>query len=319
MACEALRDGITAKLATLQKSLADRSKALGDSFREEAKDIDPDIDTSGPDAWIGADVDISWKTVELSLDLPEVKIVDQEWSLDLPQVTVNDQKIIFDLPGTKMETQKIGEYPEFYCDTSRLIPECTVRWSPIYGDVPVFFTERQEIVIGIPEFRMDRTSVVLGVPEFSMKTVTFSLDLPQITVKNIQVAVSEAKTRGEALAAKSKSSSEQLKKQFAEEAKMAIGFDVNGMFDCYQSEIQKKNNEAMPLFDAGIASIQAAIDSMVAKRIPQDNPAMVQLSTQLVELMKKKNAFVTSITKQYADLDEQRRKFVENILGGAIA
>ena len=100
---------------------------------------------------------------------------------------------------------------------------------------------------------------------------------------------------------------------------MAIGFDVNGMFDCYQSEIQKKNNEARPLFDAGIASIQAAIDSLVAKKVPVDNPAVVQLSTQLAELMKKKSAFVTSITKQYADLDEQRRKFVDNILGGAIA
>lgn len=315
MACEAQRDLVNQKIATLQNELAQRSKELGEKFREQAKDIDPDIDTTGPDVWVGADVEITWKTVELSLDLPEVTIRDQEWSLDLPQVTVNDQHISFDLPATRMETQKVGEYPEFYCDTSKFPPQCTVRWSPIYADVPVFYMERQDIVLGVPEFRMDRTSFILGVPEFTMKTVKFALDLPQITVKNIQVEAEEARTRANELSARAKTESDALKTKFQEEAKMNVGFDVNGMFDCFQSELQSRKNDAVAMFESGQASIRAGIDAMVTRKVPEDNESLKRLRAQLTELVSKSEEFAASIAKQFADLDEQRRSFVKNLLG----
>jgi len=315
MTCDHLKDVVTQKLAVIQAELTERSKKMGSSFREEAKGIDPDLNTDGPDAWFSADVQIEWKTVELSLDLPEVRLVDQEWSLDLPQVTVNDQHIIFDLPATRMETQKIGEYPEFYCDNHTLIPECTVRMSPIYADIPVMYMERHDIVLGVPEFKLDRVSFVLGVPEVTMKTARFTLDLPQITVKNIQVEAAAAREKAENLSSRAKAESDHLKKSFSEEAKMTVGFDVNVMFDCFQSELQSKKNEAVAMFSSGEASIRAGINAMVANKVPDDNSSLVALRNQLATLMEKSGLFTNSITKQFADLDEQRQKFVKNLLG----
>ena len=315
MTCDHLKDVVTQKLAVIQAELAERSQKIGASFKEEAKAIDPDLNTDGPDAWFSADVQIDWKTVELSLDLPEVRLVDQEWSLDLPQVTVNDQHIIFDLPAIRMETQKIGEYPEFYCDTHTLIPECTVRMSPIYADVPVTYMERHDIVLGIPEFKLDRVSFVLGVPEITMKTVGFTLDLPQITIKNIQAEAATAREKAGNLSVRAKAESDHLKQSFSQEAKMTVGFDVNVMFDCFQSELQSRKNEAVAMFSSGDASIRAGINSMVANKVPDDNPALVALRNQLATLVEKSEVFTNSIAKQFADLDEQRQRFVKTLLG----
>lgn len=316
MSCDHLKDAVTQKLAVLQTDLTKRSEVLSASFKEEAKGIDPNINTDGPDAWISADVKIEWKTVEFSLDLPEIKMVDQEWSLDLPEITVKDQHIIFDLPAVRMETQKTGEYPEFYCDTSSFIPKCTVRWSPMYADLPVQYMERHDILIGIPEFKMGRASFILGVPEVTMKTSRFSLDLPEVTVKNIQIEAASAREKAQNLSARAKTESDHLRTNFTQEAKMLVGSDVNLMFDCYHSELQSRKNDTVAMFMSGEASIRAGINSMIANKVPDDHAMLVALREQLTALVEKSTAFTSSIANQFADLDEQRQKFVKNVLGG---
>lgn len=203
-ACDEKQANLTERANALVAQLSTASSALAAEIKEKAKEIDPDIDTSGPDVWIGLDIDVSWKRVDFSLDLPEVTMVNQNWSLDLPQVTMRDQTIIFGIPSVRMKTVKTGEYPETTCRmvTKDIglgvkidVPECTVRWSPIYIDLPEPFMEEQKIVMGIPEFRMDRTDFVLGIPEFTMKTQNLSLDIPQFTIKNISVEASEAQKK----------------------------------------------------------------------------------------------------------------------------
>nr|GFD20512.1 hypothetical protein [Tanacetum cinerariifolium] len=195
------------------------------------------------------------------------------WSLDLPQVTMKDQSIIFHTPSVRMKTVKTGEYPETTCrmKTKNIgfgikidVPECTVTWSPIYIDVPEPFMEEQRIVMGIPEFRMDRTEFVLGIPEFTMKTQSFSLDLPQFTVKNISVEANKAKEKGDLLGNEAHIRSEKLKSNFKENAKLELGADVTALFDCYQSELMQRKNDALKQFENGVNLIQSTITAMVS-------------------------------------------------------
>jgi hypothetical protein len=142
MACEELNRTLQEKTTALSKKFTGVLKEIGDDIREKTKEIDPDIRTDGPDTWVGLNFDVTWKDIEIILDLPEITIRDQEISLDLPQVTMRRQDIIFHTPSVRMERRQTGEYPEFYCDTGTLIPKCTVKWSPIYTDVPVPFMAR---------------------------------------------------------------------------------------------------------------------------------------------------------------------------------
>lgn len=322
--CDGKQQRITEGTNALVGKLTEQSKQLASEIQNRAKEITPDIDTTGPDVWIGMDIDVSWKRVDFSLDLPEVTVKDQTWSLDLPQVTVKDQAIIFDTPSVRMKTVKTGEYPETFCTMTTKdiglgikidVPECTVRWSPIYIDVPEPFMQEQRIVMGIPEFRVDRTEFVLGVPEFEMKTQKFSLDLPQFTVKNISAEASKAKDQGDALTQEANVRAAKLKEHFKENAKFELGGDVTALFDCYQKELMDKKNEAMTQFENGLNLIQGTISAMVGSKVPDDNESLVKMRASLADLIAKRDAFAATIEQKFVELGLQQQQFFERLLG----
>ncbi len=170
MSCEEHRNALEAKVSGLMAEFSAESEALAKEVKDKAEEIDPDIDTSGPDTWVGLDFDITWERVDFSFDLPEVTLKDQKWSMDLPNVTVNNQEIIFHTPSVRMKTVETGKYPETVCKMitksvglgiSIDVPECTVKWTPIYIDVPETFMQEQKIVLGVPEFSMETTEFIL--------------------------------------------------------------------------------------------------------------------------------------------------------------
>lgn len=326
MACEDLQTAVTTKLKALVATLTQKSKELGNDIQQKAKEIDPDIDTTGLDTWVGLDIDIKWKRVDFGLDLPEVTMVDQKWSLDLPQVTIKNQDIIFSTPSIRMKTVKTGEYPETVCHmvTKDIgfgvkidVPECTVRWSPIYIDVPEPFMQEQRIVIGIPEFRMDRTEFVLGVPEFAMRRQDFSLDLPQITIKNINVEARNAQEKGEALSLESKTRAAKLQEEFRQNAKLQLGYDVTSLFDCYQQDLTTKKNDALHRFSDGISLLQNTVTSMTASKVPDDDPNLVKVKTSLADLTSKRDSFATEIEQKFVELAAQQKGFFERLMANA--
>lgn len=324
-ACDEKQARLTERANALVAKLSEESKTLAAEIQERAKDIDPDIDTSGPDVWVGLDIDVSWKRVDFSLDLPEVKMVDQNWSLDLPQVTMKQQEIIFHTPSVRMKTVKTGEYPESFCRmvTKEIglgvkidVPECTVRWSPIYIDVPEPFMQEQRIVMGIPEFKMDRTEFILGIPEFTMKTQNFALDLPQFTVKNISIEANLAKEKGEALSQEASTRGAKLKENFKENAKVELGTDVTALFDCYQADLMQRKNEAMKQFDNGVNLIQGTIAGMAANKVPDDNESLQRLKQSLADLLAKRDEFAKIIEEKFIQLGKQQQSFFEKLIGG---
>ncbi len=323
-ACDGKQNQLTEHANKLVARLANDSKELAADIQQKAKDIDPGIDTSGPDVWVGLDIDVSWKRTDISLDLPEVKIVDQRWVIDLPQVTMKDQSIIFHTPSIRMETQKTGEYPETRCTmvTKDIglgvkidVPECTVWWSPIYIDVPVPFMQEHTIIMGIPEFKMDRTEFVVGVPEFTMKIQKIALDLPQFTVKNISVEANKAKEKGDALSEEARTRGAKLKENFKENAKVELGTDVTALFDCYQSDLMQRKNDAMKQFENGVNLIQSTISAMVANKIPDDNESLMKMKLSLADLIAKRDAFAVNIQEKFVELGKQQKSFFEKLIG----
>ena len=312
MSCEDKQVALTSKLMTLMESLKAKMETVAAEAQEEAKGIDPDINTDGPDVWIGANIDIKWERTDFSLDLPEITMKDQKWSFDLPKVDMKNRDIIFHTPSIRMERRKTGEYPEFYCD-SGFIPKCTVRMSPIYMDVPVPFDEEQRIVLSVPEFSTQRVEFVWSLPEFKMVTSTFAIHLPQVTVKNISAEASKAKEAGEQLSEKTKNKTAAIKESFKEQAKMEHGWEVAALFECYQMEILKQRDEGMANFNSGISMVQAALTSMAASKVPSDNENYTRMVSQLGAMVKSRDEFAVAMIANFESMDTAQKGFIESM------
>jgi hypothetical protein len=326
MECNDKQDAVTKKAGALVAQLSEKSQALAADIKDKSKGIDPNVDTTGPDVWVGGDIDIRWERVDFSLDLPEVTIVDQKWILDLPQVTVKNQEIIFHTPSVRMKTVKTGEYPETTCKmvTKDIglgvkidVPECTVTWSPIYIDVPEPFMEEQRIVLSVPEFTMDRVELILGIPEFKMTTQHFALHLPQVTVKNINVEVKKAEEKGKALSEESKIRGMKLTEEFKENAKLDLGQGVKELFYCYEQELIQQKNSAMKKFEDGVNLLQAMVTAMVANKVPDDNEPLQKAKASLAKLTAERDAFTGNIEKKIIDLHTPQKTFFEKLIGVA--
>src|SRR5690242_1739442 len=144
-------------------------------------------------------IEVTWDNVDLVFGLPSVTIRDQDIIMGLPQVTMKTQEMIFNTPSVRMEIRKIGEYPEFVCDTHPLIPQCTVHWSPILTNLPVPFLQEQHVKLDIPEFTFADTRIRMGIPEFSIVQQHWIVGLPQLKLTSVYLNSGQIKGRSEAL------------------------------------------------------------------------------------------------------------------------
>ena len=116
---------------------------------------------------------LGWTAYDkLIFDTPSLTIKQQKLIFGVPQVTMRTREIVFGTPSVVMKTIKTGQYPEFYCDTSTVIPKCTVKWSDIYIDVPETFLQQQHIKLDLPEFTFGDVQIIMGIPEFFHATAT---------------------------------------------------------------------------------------------------------------------------------------------------
>jgi len=310
--CDDKMEELLGRFNTAVARLKEESEALADDVMKDAKDIDPDIDTTGPDVWIGMDIDVKWKRQDMSLDLPNVRIVDQKWSLDVPQLTARDEDVIFHLPSIRMVRKKIGEYPEVKCEG--FPPQCRVKWSPIYADLPEPYMQERRIVVVVVDIKMGRTEFAFGVPEVTMTPVNFSMNIPEITVKSISAEAKEAEDKGKALSASAIERSSALQKEFKEKLKAELGQETAGLFDCYFEDLSKQKNTAVESFAVGEAMIEGAIAGMQAQKVPEDNGTLQQLRASLADIRQNRADFLTNIEKQLGDLILQRTTFIENLM-----
>lgn len=311
--CEAKQHLIEKRTEELRRELDAGIQALQSDVAERAKGIDPDIDTSGIDVWFNADIEVEWKETRFSLHLPDITVRDKRMSLDLPQFRMVDKDIIFHTPSVRMERRKTGEYPEFFCDRG-FIPKCTVRWSPIYIDVPVPFMQEQRIVIKVPEVWVDTVEFIMGIPEFSMRRHDIIMNLPHVTVRQIRVEAAEARARGEALRAETEARSETLMNGFRENAKVELGVLLADVFDCYREQLSQSRTHALATYDGQVAAQEATLASLAAAKVPPNHPNVLQVQAALDAALEHRTAFLSLMDEKLAELETSQRTAVDRLM-----
>ncbi len=148
-----------------------------------------------------------------------------------------------------------------------------------------------------------------------MKTIDLALHLPRFTLKNISVEAKKAEERGKALTEEASTKSQQLKEKLRETAKADLGSEVTSLFDCHQTELIKQRNGAAQIFEQGISLLQAAVNSMIANKMPPDHETVVNANNKLSELISKRDSFFNLMEEKLKELQQQQQSFFEKMLG----
>lgn len=274
--------------------LSYKMKAVSESVNGEASQLKDD---AGNQAWLKFDV--SWDDVSVKFDLPEFKMVTQNWTLDLPQVTMINKEMIFHTPSTRMGTQKVGQYPEFH--------GLEIVWKDILIDVPEFFMQEQRIVVGIPEFKMDQTTITLDVPEVEMKTQEIIMGLPQFTLREAKVDI---QVRADALKAKAEQQVAAVRAEVAGKAAIDFGKAANTLFSCLRTSLQNKKLETAALIEPAITMLQSSISKFQSIDSDESRQMVSELNGKLATTLEKKQLAEARFTEQIAALVTQEQQVV---------
>lgn len=270
--------------------------AIGEKYKPAFKEIEDEGDALKSDAEFSGKVD--WDDTRIVFDLPQVTMKDQRIVFGAPQVTMKTNTIVFHTPSVRMVRKKVGEYPEFRCHGF----SCTVKWSPIYADVPETFMERQEIKTDVPEFRWDNTEVIVGVPEFRMIRNEIVLGLPRITVTHVVLNADKIKEKGQEL----KTKADTLAATQNEE----VGMAVHGLYDCQRNEVLKQRATANAQFDSAVKQVQASMADLSARGV--DTSAVRQADGSVTDM----NKVIADILKKQQDANESFDKVLESLTKG---
>lgn len=277
-ACAAAQQAVTA--------VGEKYKPAFDEIEDEGDALKSDAEFSGK---------VTWEDTRIVFDLPQVTINDQRIVFGAPQVTMRLNTIIFHTPSVRMVRKKTGEYPEFTCHGF----SCTVKWSPIYTDVPETFMERQEIKTEIPEFRWDNTEVVIGVPEFTMVRNEIVLGLPQFTLTHVVLNADKIQEKGQALKTKADA--------LAAEQNEAVGNAVHGLYDCQRNEILRQRGVANGQFDNAIKQVRASMADLSARGV--DTSAVRQADGSVTDM----NKVIADILKKQQDANARFDRILEDL------
>lgn len=275
--------------------------AIGEKYKPAFDEIEDEGDALKSDAEFSGKVD--WEDTRIVFDLPQVTINDQRIVFGAPQVTMRLNTIVFHTPSVRMVRKKTGEYPEFTCHGF----SCTVRWSPIYTDVPETFMERQEIRTEIPEFRWDNTEVVIGVPEFTMVRNEIVLGLPRFTLTHVVLNADKLQDRGQALKTKADA--------LAAEQNEAVGNAVHGLYDCQRNEILRQRGVANGQFDNAIKQVQASMAELAARGVDtsavrQSDGTVTDMNKVIADILKKQQEANARFDRILEDLTKNEKKSV---------
>jgi hypothetical protein len=240
-----LNEALFARIESIKQSYQPRIQAL----QSKATLLKQDADDKKPSDWeavIDVDFKVEWKDRRLSIDFPSVVVKDRRVSLDLPEITKSSQSIAFDVPDVRMVRVKVGEKPEVY--------GWTVRWTPIWIDLPEPYMRRIDIRFDLPSVTMRRQDFVLGVPELKMSRIEWVMTLPEFTVNKVSATISDMKNQGEAIAAEGIKLGADMKGEIDREVALFQG-SINSMFEGTKLKVGNVYNNALGEVHAAISSL----------------------------------------------------------------
>lgn len=245
--------------------------------------------------------DITFRERAFSIDLPSVTMRRQRIAVDIPEVTMRVRTASWDEPVVVMRRQKIGEKPEMTCNWRG----CTVRWRPIYTDIPTTEMRRREVSTSIPQVKMTRRDMSTDIPELTMRTQRWSTRVPEFTIEN--PIPTEGPDDGRELEARA----ENLAARMNEDVSTA----TDALYGCFGDDLVIKRQDAALQFDVAINQLTAAIDTLTAagadpRRAPAED-GVVDLVQQRDQLITDRATVLASIDAAVADLTSRRRRAVD--------
>lgn len=311
-ACAAEQAALQQAISSVQteyKALFEKKKveyqAIGDQIQKDADDNKP----STVGTYVKFDIQTDWKDQEFIFDTPSVTMIDQKIILGLPQVTVNQQKWIYDLPATRMAMHKTGQYPEFICDHA-FFPSCSIKWSDIMTQVPEFYMERHETILGVPEFAIRNQEIILGIPEVRMERQRIVMGLPQITVKNVTVEQQRIQTESSAFQQKAQSESGSMASAMQAEIKIKTGDKTHAIFQCERKELENRRGQAISQLDT---QIQSAVAQANSARTAKADAVAKSSDAVVAQLVATKATINAKFDEVAVNMDTEEKKTLDNM------
>ncbi|MRW89122.1 hypothetical protein GJ699_03910 [Duganella sp. FT80W] len=293
--------------------ISEKYKSTFDSYQKEGEDL------KNSDAAAQFKFDVTWADTEIRFGTPSVTVKDQKIIFGVPQVTMKLQEIVFGTPSVRMKRIKTGQYPEFFCEDTWIsvlgvktkgVPNCTVRWSDTFADVPEPFMQEQRIKTDIPEFKWADTQIIMGIPEFFMQQQKIVLGLPQFKLNSVIINPGALKDKSEDLQNRVATTRGQLISE--------TGGNVHSLFSCYRGQISAGKAAAGVQFNNGLAQIDAVIQSIKSQggdptKMTSADGTVTDLLTARLEVIAKRDSALATFDAALKTLDENEKQTIEKL------
>lgn len=265
----------------------------------------------------------------VSLDVPQTTMKTKDFSFDLPTVVVRDTDISFDLPTIEMRRQRGPDIPETVVKvTTRCIkigwpvnkkictdiPETTIRMKETYFDMPVTVMKTTRIVLGLPSIEMRRQEFKMDIPEITMKRTEFSADVPYITLRFVKDAGKRTAAAAAALAQAAQDSALQRQVAFKDRLRMEVAPLCVDMFACFRQVLEENRRDAAARFPEHLDKLTAAVSSLKAKAVPDNDPNMVSALATLNDAIAQRDAALKPFDDAIAELAASAKASLEQFL-----
>ena len=283
--CAAEQAALKTTFAKVQEDYKAKISAKTQEFAERSKGLKKDSDDAKPStagAMLGIDLDIGWKDQTIIFDTPSLVMKDNKMILGLPEIVMHEQHWIYDLPAVKMVLKQTGEYPELTCGDGFLGLGCTLKFSPILTNVPEFYMERHDTILGVPEFAIRDQTIIMGLPEFFMQRQKIILGLPQFTVKDVHVEIGNVKREAAEFAQQANTETAALSTAMQADLRKAGSEKLHQIFQCHRAQVAANKDREVLKLDAQIATTTAAAkaarDAHAAEQANAADAVVVQLT-----------------------------------------
>lgn len=253
--------------------------------------------------------------MEVKLDLPTIKMVDQKMSMDIPETAMKTQTWSWDFPQSYMELQCTQGIPETVvgtgtCETFGVkysCPTITLRaGKEICLHVPKIRMVRNEVKLDIPEFTMKRQDWIMAIPETKMETQRIVFNYPALVVTNIEAKSKDLAKRGEELGKRSRDTLTGISDAMKSELTLASMNSVDTAFSCQKkqlsAQIRKAYNDLNAMQQGASASLNRATEMNASKEV------LDSLTASSEKLLNAKKALIDQYVTTRREIESKRKE-----------
>lgn len=287
-----------------------------DKIEQDAEKLKSEApDPNNPGAKFGFNFHFRDEQMEIKLDLPTVKMVDQNMSMDLPEVTMRTNSLSWDVPQAYMQRECMQGVPETVvstgtCNLGPIKYDCPVisirAGKEICLDLPKTKMVRNEVKLDIPELSMKRQDWIMGIPEIKMETQRIVFNYPALVVDSIEMKSNELAKRGEKLSAQSKETFNGISTAMKSEITLASMNSVNIGFACQRKQLSLQIRNAFDDLNVMQQGADASLQKAVDLKASQD--VIDKLSESNMKLLDAKKQLLTQYIKARRDIESKRKE-----------